>query len=61
MLTRKVKSRLNKVNNEYQFGRHQMLVGHFIAKYYDTPINEFRLTDTKHNWPVISYCEVQGL
>lgn len=44
------------VNKNYQFGHPQLLAGHFIKVYYDTPINDFKLTgiDDK-SWVVISW------
>lgn len=44
-------------NPLYQFGHPQMLTGTYIDKYYDTPINEFRLTATEERdrWHVIKW------
>lgn len=31
-------------NEAYQFNYPQLFAGHYLDKYYDTPINEFRIT-----------------
>lgn len=36
-------------NRNYQFGHPQLFAGFYIDKYYDTPINEFRITGVDRN------------
>jgi len=45
-------------NPNYQFGYHQVLAGWFIERYYDTVINEFRLTDASLGWRVTHWMEL---
>jgi len=44
----------------YQFGHPQLLAGHFVIKYYDTPINEFKLTGLT-GWTVVEWMDISEL
>jgi len=41
----------------YNFGHPEVLAGHFVKNYYDTPINEFMLTDVR-GWKVLEWKEL---
>jgi len=43
-------------NPNYQFNHPQLLAGHYIDKYYETPINEFKLTGINNmGWTVVKW------
>ena len=39
----------------YQFNHPQLFAGFYIDKYYDTPINEFRITGVGKEWTPVKW------
>ena len=49
-------------NKSYQFGHPQLLAGHFVKKYYDVILDDFRVTSEQAGfWTITHYMPINFL